>query len=101
MAKPLRFHPQVADDIRGAQRWYADISEELGDSFRGRLDARFDDIEDHPQHFSAAFDDVRFAQVKRFPYIVLFQELDEDVHVLGVFHGSSNPDKWRARLMDP
>jgi hypothetical protein len=97
MNSQLRFHRLVADDVRKAVRWYTDISDELGESFRDLLDAAFDDIERRPSNFSFAFDDVRFAKMKRFPYLVLFVLLDDEPFVLGVFHGSSNPDKWRRR----
>ena len=97
MGSELRFHPHVATDIRDGYRWYADISVELGESFRRLVDARFDDIADHPEHFPVAFDDVRFAKMKRFPYIILFRKSETAVYVLGVFHGSSNPAKWRGR----
>ena len=97
MTKQLRFHPHVAKDIRDGKRWYADIAPELGESFRDLVDARFDDIADHPEHFPTAFKDVRFAKLKRFPYIILFRESEHEIHVLGVFHGSSDPAKWRGR----
>lgn len=97
MTRPLRFHPLVARDVRRARQWYDEIAAELGESFREIVDARFDDIERRPRHFPTAFGDVRFAKLKRFPYIILFRELDEHVHVLGVFHGSSDPAKWQER----
>jgi hypothetical protein len=97
MNSPLRFHRLVATDVRKSVRWYTDISDELGASFREILDATFDNIERHPANFSFAFENVRFAKMKRFPYIVLFELLDDAPFVLGVFHGSSNPEKWRRR----
>ena len=102
MNKRLRFHRLVSHDVRKAIGWYTDISTDLGESFRELLDLQFDAIEKRPSNYSFAFDGVRFAKMKRFPYIVLFQVIDdnEDVYVLGVFHGSSNPDRWRQRVIE-
>ena len=97
MADRLRFHPLVASDLSEAIRWYADISVGLGDRFRQMVDARFDDIAAHPERFPRAFGNDRFARLKRFPYLVLFRESTELVFGLGVFHGASDPAKWRRR----
>jgi hypothetical protein len=101
MADPLRFHPLVASDLRDAIGWYDGISVGLGNRFRMLVDSRFDDIAERPESFPHAFDDVRFARVQRFPYLILFRETQDVIHVLGVFHGASDPGKWRQRASDP
>ena len=102
MADRLRFHPSVASDLRDAIRWYDDIASRLGNRFRDLVDARFDDISERPEAFAFAFDDIRFTRIQRFPYIVLFRESGSGdvIHVLGVFHGASDPAKWRQRASD-
>ena len=97
MVDRLRFHPLVASDLRDAIAWYDDISVGLGNRFRERVDSRFDDILANPEFFGRAFDDVRFARVHRFPYVILFRSTAETVFVLGVFHTASDPEKWRRR----
>lgn len=97
MADRLRFHRLVASDLREAIHWYDDISPRLGKRFREMVDARFDDIESRPERFPQAFDDFRFARVRRFPYLILFRQTAQAVTVLGVFHGASDPQKWRQR----
>ena len=74
MTDPLRFHPLVASDLDGAIEWYDQISVALGNRFREMVDSRFDDIVRSPQSFALAFDEVRFARIQRFPYLVLFRE---------------------------
>ena len=100
MADRLRFHPLVAYDLRDAIAWYDEISVGLGNRFRARTDSRFDDILANPKFFGRAFDDVRFARVRRFPYVILFRVVGETVFVLGVFHAASDPEKWRRRAAE-
>jgi plasmid stabilization system protein ParE len=99
MAKRLRYHPLVADDISAAIDWYEGRSVGLGERFRWVVDARFDDIVAAPEMFPRAVDDLdfRFARIPKFPYLVLFRVRAEIVYVLGVFHAASDPAKWRRR----
>ena len=101
MADRLRFHRNVASDLREAMRWYDEISPHLGQRFRDLANERFDAIADNPEWFPFAFDDVRFARLKRFPYLMLFRERGDHVQVLGVFHSASDPRKWRHRVNSP
>ena len=100
MADRLRFHPLVAEDLREATRWYDEISVDLGNRFRSQVNARFDDIAERPESFAIAFDDVHFARIQRFPYLVLFRNLGDVIHLLGVFHSASDPARWRQRTAD-
>jgi hypothetical protein len=52
-----------------------------------------------PDMFPRAFDDLdfRFARLARFPYLVLYRVQGKIVHILGVFHTATDPDKWRRR----
>ncbi|MDY0165193.1 MAG: type II toxin-antitoxin system RelE/ParE family toxin [Thermoguttaceae bacterium] len=99
MARHLRYHPQVADDLSAAIDWYEARSTGLGWRFRAIVDARFDDIARMPEVFPQAFDDAdfRFARVPKFPYLVLFRIREQTVFLLGVFHSATNPAKWRER----
>ncbi len=101
MADRLRFHPLVAADLSEALQWYDEISIGLGNRFRESVDARFDEIAKHPEQFALAYDDVRFTRLRSFPYIILFRERGIVVHLLGVFHGASDPEKWRERSTAP
>jgi plasmid stabilization system protein ParE len=97
MAKPLRFHPRIASDLRGAIQWYDDISGELAARFRAAAHSCFDQISDQPGRFPLAFEEVRFARLERFPYLVLFRDRLSSVELIGVFHAASDPEKWRRR----
>ena len=70
---------------------------DLGNRFRSQVNARFDDIAERPEAFAIAFDDIHFARTHRFPYLLLFRDLGDVIHVLGVFHGASDPARWRQR----
>jgi plasmid stabilization system protein ParE len=97
MANRLRFHPAVSSDLGDAIDYYDEVSPLVGGRFRKMVDTRFDLIESQPELFPLAFADVRFATVRQFPYLILFRQRKETVTILGVFHGASNPERWRGR----
>lgn len=97
MPDRLRFHPRVVKDLKQAISWYEKISPALADQFRAGVNQRFDDIADRRHFFALAFADVRFAKLRRYPYLVLFQEQGEVASILGVFHSASDPRKWQRR----
>lgn len=100
MPDRLRFHPQVVADLEQATAWYDRISLDVGSRFRLQLNSRFDDIEERPTFFPSAFGEVRFAIVRRFPYLVLFRLHGDVSFVIGVFHSASDPAKWQQRDAD-
>ena len=90
----------VANDLSDAIGWYDEISGDLSNRFRRRIDTQLDEITQRPESFPVAFGDVRFARIPRFPYLVIFREIGSIVRVLGLFHAASDPVKWRHRALD-
>ena len=97
MAEPLRFHPDVVDDLEGAAAWYDEISAELGNRFRAAVDSRLDAVELRPESFGMVDQPLRAARVERFPYLIVFEHSSAATEVLGVFHSASDPKKWQRR----
>lgn len=97
MANRLRFHLDVDGDLRDAIAWYQQISPRLANRFRDSVDATFDKIETDPLLYSIVFDDVRVVRTIAFPYLVHYRIRHDSTFVLGVFHGATDPKKWRAR----
>ena len=98
MGDALRFHPSVVDDLGVAIDHYDGISQRLGDRFRETVNAGFDAITAQPEIYPVAFNDVRFMRLTKFPYLILFQRIKQVVKILGIFHGASDPQKWRERV---
>jgi len=98
MVKPLRFSAHVVSDLQNGVGWYERISLRLGNRFRAAVRAQFMEITTHPQTFGIAFDDVRFARLRRFPYLILFRDANQAILVLGVLHSASDPERWRNRV---
>ena len=101
MAK-LRFARLVSTDLIEALAWYDARSTALGDRFRAAVDAAYDEIETSPELSPFAFHDlnVRFYRLRRFPYLILYRVEESTIIVIGIWHGASDPEKWRRRAAD-
>ena len=98
MAKRVEFHPLFDCDIREAAAWYDRRSCSLGDAFVRQTKAKVADIQLNPQQYGRFFAEARYAQLSRFPYIILFEDTDEAIYFAGVLHTARDPAKWRERF---
>lgn len=98
MSLPIRLLAEAEDELAGAAEWYEDCKEGLGDDFTDRVKAVFRRVARNPRIHQKVYRDVRRAVVKRFPYIVLYQESGDEVIVISVFHTSRDPKEWQRRV---
>ena len=70
----------------------------LGEEFLSCVDACIQAICRNPEMYSTVYRDYRRGLVRRFPYSVFYEYVENTVTVYCVFHNSRNPAKWRERL---
>ena len=92
-----RFTKKADKDIDDAYEHYEEISEELAEDFLDKNDELLERIRETPEQFPKVYKTVRKGLVKRFPYMVLFVMQPVENVIIGVFHQSSNPKKWKNR----
>ncbi|MBL7735744.1 MAG: hypothetical protein JNL51_09800 [Chitinophagaceae bacterium] len=86
MPYKIEVRPLAAIEIIEAYDWYELQREGLGIEF----------LESHPQHYSYYQKPVRQGNLNRFPYITVFEIIDNTVVVFSVFMTSRNDlDKKR------
>ena len=97
MARVRRYHPLVADDLSAATGYYDEISADLGNRFRASVRERLRDVADRPESFGRLQNEMRAATLDRFPYVMIFENRDNHVAILGVFHAASDQKGWFDR----
>jgi plasmid stabilization system protein ParE len=87
----LTIHPLAAKDARKIADKYSAVSERLCSRFWDELDSALDAIEAHPEqhHFDAS--GLRRANLRKFPYHVLFEKHLDVIQVLVIRHDHRNP----------
>lgn len=102
MPKPIVLRPEAEAEAAEARQWYERRSDQAAEGFVRQLQAAFAAIAAAPG--SAPFYEpdlaLRFYLLKKYPYLVLYRERDEDVEVIAVAHGRRRPGYWSDRLGD-
>jgi toxin ParE1/3/4 len=98
MAAELIIAPEAEEDIAKAYAWYEGQRAGLGEEFMSCVDARIQAIARMPGMHAVYYETYRRGLVRRFPYVVFYEYVEETATVYGVFHTSVDPEKWRARL---
>lgn len=76
-----------------AYQWYEEQQTGLGDIFLAELESSYDKVETWPASYTKIKRNFRQINLKTFPYVIVFEILNEDVVVYAVFHTSRNPKK--------
>lgn len=104
MNKPLRLEPEARDELRSSADWYDDQRPGLGLEFLEAIDEAFVrvgrlGVDGRPVVGVPSELNVRRIRVQRFPYAVVFLELDDHIRVLAIAHDRRRPGYWQNRVV--
>ena len=90
-------------EIAEAAAWYAERQPGLEQRFLDEIERVFPEIRVRPRAFppleNAPPDlDLRRAILRRFPYVLVFLELEVEIRLIAVAHTSRRPGYWLDRL---
>ena len=98
----MNFNVQVRHaaelDVAEAQVWYEMQRAGLGAESHSEISEVFTVLSAHPLIYPGLYRDVRRAIVHRFPYLIWYRVLGEEVTVLACTHARQNPSKVISRL---
>ena len=97
MTPRLFLRPEARAELAEAFHWYEERSSGLGHEFLRAVRTGLAAIERAPEQFPIAVDDIRRAQLRRFPYLIFFVVQPKGISVLAVLHGRRHPRRWQAR----
>lgn len=98
MSVPLRFPPDARAEYDDAVDWYADQRVSLGENFILKVRQTLKQIFDRPHMFPKILGDARKARVKGYPYVVIFQEMKDEIAIIAIFHTSRDPGQRQKRV---
>lgn len=97
MAHEVIIKQEAHNDISEAYNYYEDKQQGLGERFLNALIKRFDDLSQHPKHYSYIIEDplqvLRDVRLEKFPYLVIFEIIDMNVIIYAVHNTYKNPSK--------
>jgi plasmid stabilization system protein ParE len=97
MTFALFIRPEAERDLAEARDWYEEHRGGLGHEFLIAVEDILGRISESPKSYAVVYRGVRWARLRRFPYLVYFRVTNTSVEVLAVLHGSRHPRVWRSR----
>lgn len=91
------FHPDAEAELRYAINYYKGIRPDLGHDFAVEVYSAIQRAVSMPESWSLIDVDIRRSLVARFPYGVLYSEVNNKIYILAVMNLHRNPDYWKDR----
>jgi len=91
--------PEAEQDVSEAYIWYEKQESGLGEEFLRCVDACIWSIRRNPEMYGIVHENYRRAVLRRFPYVIFYEFVDDIIIVYSIFHCSQNPKKWRNRFL--
>lgn len=98
MTRAVAFHPDARRDVRSAAAWYERQWPGLSTAFIAALDRLIQRIEHFPEAHQVIRGDYRRADLRRFPYTIVFRVRGNQLLIVAVFHQARNPDTFADRF---
>lgn len=92
MIYELIIQEEASLEILEAYIYYENAQKGLGEKFMKQLNKYFLRIQSHPKHFEIK-KYYREAFIKKFPYLIVFDIIDNKIIILSVFNTHQNPTK--------
>ena len=90
MPKPIELHPAAVREAALAFRWYSSRSARAAERFADALDRAICQVQERPESFPLHSAGTKRCLLSRYPYLVVFRELDDRVQVIAVAHGGAD-----------
>ena len=101
----VKLHPKAEEDLYEALEHYAKIDINLKEKFIYCLDLTFDKILKFPNLYQYETQTTQKVLMNKFPYIVIYEQYQDIIMILAIFHTSRNPiklkDRYSELLFDP
>jgi toxin ParE1/3/4 len=103
MSKLVRLDPEAEEEIAAGIDWYEKQRPGLGAEFLDEITVAMRSLQAPGAECGAVHGvpgelGVRRKLVRRFPYLIIFIELEHAVRVIAVTHGARRPGYWRRRI---
>lgn len=95
----LVVHPAAACEIADAVRAYDASRPGLGSVFLRQIDACLRNVREFPELAASVLPGYRRSVVQRFPFIVVYRIVEDEVQVLALFPSQADPARLFSRLL--
>ena len=99
--KPVTLHDGAEADLREALAYYDEQRFGLGGELLREFEMALGRVNENPQAYAIEDDEgTRFCPLHRFPYTIVYVELDVKIWVAAVAHHRRRPRYWAGRQVN-
>lgn len=91
------FHPSAEEEFKEAILWYGNQQKGLDTEFIRCIDDAVQKIKRNPRIYPKEFENFRKKVVRRFPFKIIYEIVDEHIYILAVFHSRRNFNQLKTR----
>lgn len=103
-SRPVQLAPAARQEFVDAANYYEDKQAGLGDEFATCVEEAIRRIGEAPNACAPVpnveDEEIRRTPVRRFPYHLVFLDLDDEARVIAVAHDRRRPGYWQSRLTE-
>ena len=97
MSLPIRLRRLAQVDYDEAVDFYESREAGLGGRFAEALDIVLQQISVQPNRYPETEPGIREADLRHWPFSIVYEMLEDHVSVIAVFHSARDPSVWRKR----
>jgi plasmid stabilization system protein ParE len=92
----LTFHPEAAEELEATTAWYAKRSVAAAAQFVAEVEHALEQVVSSPARWPR-YGRARRYVMRRYPFSVVYWEMETGVEVLAVVHAKRRPGFWQGR----
>lgn len=93
----IKLHPKAQIDLDETLLYYSKIDKNLEKKFIIHLDETFDKIAKFPNLYRYETETSQKTLMEKFPYLVIYEQYQDIIMILAIFHTNRNPTKLEHR----
>ena len=93
----FQLHSKAEAEFGEAYFWYENQSKGLGTQFILCVNEAIERVLRNPRLYPYAQNQMRRAIIKKFPYTIIYEEIESQIWIISVFHSKRNPTHWQTR----
>ena len=97
MPHSVRFHPEAAQEARGAVEWYRARSSEAAAGFVAELEHAVERVAALPKTWPSYLAGTRRFMFRVYPFSLVYRIDGDTVNVVAIAHAKRKPGYWRSR----
>jgi len=94
----IDYHPEVENDLNNAFIWNQSLNFSAAIEFQDTINQALKEIVENPLLWPVEMGNIRKKVIKKFPYIIFYEIINEQIYVFVIAAARKKPGYWLNRL---